>query len=198
LTTFVPPDRVFGAGGAHYALHPETPIGLADVQRTESPRAGLEEVRGNGLREEIVSGRLLAGKASGAVDWNAFRRTRQVAGVAERANACTNAVIIAGDTNLPGLSWILGEHLGRYRDAFSLAGAGFGYTFPAHRPWMRIDRILATTGFAIEFRPAPPRGLITAAYLPHWLLPGEAGAGCARPGWDEARGRQRANFWQSW
>lgn len=144
---FVPPDLVYprGKGGAHYVHYTlETPIGLADVFNVHptSPRPGLEEVRGNGLREEIVSGRLIAGKARGAVEWNAFRRTRQVAGVAERANACTNAVIIAGDTNLPGLSWILGEHLGRYRDAFSLAGAGFGYTFPAHRPWMRIDRIL--------------------------------------------------------
>jgi len=158
---FVPPDLVYprGKGGAHYVHYTlETPIGLADVFNVHptSPRPGLEEVRGNGLREEIVSGRLIAGKARGAVEWNAFRRTRQVAGVAERANACTNAVIIAGDTNLPGLSWVLGEHLGRYRDAFGLAGAGFGYTFPAHRPWMRIDRILMNDRLrAVEFRAGP-------------------------------------------
>jgi len=155
---FVPPDLTYpqGKGGAHYVHYTlETPLGLADVFNVHptSPRPGLEEVRGNGLREEIVSGRLLAGKASGAVEWNAFRRTRQVAGIAERANACTNAVIIAGDTNLPGLSWIFSEHLGRYRDAFSLAGAGFGYTFPAHRPWMRIDRILVNDRLRpVEFR----------------------------------------------
>ena len=155
---FIPPDLMYpqGKGGAHYVHYTlETPIGLADVFNVHptSPRPGLEEVRGNGLRGEIVSGRLLAGKASGAVEWNASRRVRQVAGIAERANASKNAVIIAGDTNLPGLSWVLGQHLGRYRDAFCLAGAGFGYTFPAHRPWMRIDRILINDRLrAVEFR----------------------------------------------
>jgi len=155
---FVPPPLVYpqGAGGAHVVRYTlDTPLGLVDVFNVHptSPRPGLEEVRGNGLREEIVSGRLLAGKASGAVEWNAFRRARQVAGIAERANASPNAVIVAGDTNLPGLSWILGEHLGSYRDAFSQAGWGFGYTFPAKRPWMRIDRILTNDRLkALDFR----------------------------------------------
>jgi|APFre7841882724_1041349.scaffolds.fasta_scaffold02698_4 endonuclease/exonuclease/phosphatase family metal-dependent hydrolase len=155
---FIPPDLMYpqGKGGAHYVHYTlETPLGLVDVFNVHptSPRPGLEEVRGNGLRGEIVSGRLLAGKARGAVEWNASRRVRQVTGIAERANASKNAVIIAGDTNLPGLSWVLGQHLGRYRDAFCLAGAGFGYTFPAHRPWMRIDRILVNDRLrAVEFR----------------------------------------------
>lgn len=144
---FVPPDLVYpqGRGGAHYVHYAlDTPLGSVDVFNVHptSPRPGLEEVRGNGLRQEIMSGRLLLGKASGPVEWNAYRRRRQVAGIAERANASPHAVIIAGDTNLPGLSWILGEHLGNYRDAFSQAGAGFGFTFPSNRPWMRIDRIL--------------------------------------------------------
>jgi endonuclease/exonuclease/phosphatase (EEP) superfamily protein YafD len=148
--TYVPPALEYpqGTGGAHYVQYTlETPLGLVDVFNVHltSPRAGLEEVRGNGLREEVTSGRLLAGKASGAVEWNAFRRRRQVAGIAERASAIRNAVIVAGDTNLPGLSWILGENLGHYRDAFNQAGLGFGYTFPAKRPWMRIDRILTNS-----------------------------------------------------
>ena len=154
----VPPPLVYpqGTGGAHFVRYTlEAPLGLVDVFNVHptSPRPGLEEVRGNGLRGEIVSGRLFAGKASGPVEWNAFRRGRQVAGIAERANASVNAVIVAGDTNLPGLSWILGEHLGRYSDAFVQAGWGFGYTFPATRPWMRIDRILTNNRLrAVEFR----------------------------------------------
>jgi endonuclease/exonuclease/phosphatase (EEP) superfamily protein YafD len=53
-------------------------------------------------------------------------------------------VVIAGDLNLTGLSPVL-AHLSRFRDGFTDAGWGFGYTFPTnHRPWMRLDRILAT------------------------------------------------------
>lgn len=146
----VPPSLVYprGTGGAHYVHYTlETPVGLVDVFNVHptSPRPGLEEVRGSGLRDEIVSGRLFEGRASGPAEWNAFRRGRQVAGIAARASASTNAVIIAGDTNLPGLSWILSENLGTYRDAFAQAGVGFGYTFPSRRPWMRIDRILTNT-----------------------------------------------------
>jgi endonuclease/exonuclease/phosphatase family metal-dependent hydrolase len=65
-------------------------------------------------------------------------------------------VVIGGDTNLPGLSVVLGEYLSGFRDGFSQAGWGFGYTYPTDkwRPWMRIDRILASnalrfTGFEV-------------------------------------------------
>jgi endonuclease/exonuclease/phosphatase (EEP) superfamily protein YafD len=155
---YVPPDLEYpkGKGGAHFVQYTlETPVGLVDLFNVHptTPRPGLEEVRGNGLGEELVSGRLLTGKAGGTVEWNAYRRTRQVAGIAARANASPKPVIIAGDTNLPGLSRTLAEHLGRYRDAFHDAGAGFGYTFPARRPWMRIDRILTGDRLkAVEFR----------------------------------------------
>jgi endonuclease/exonuclease/phosphatase family metal-dependent hydrolase len=154
----VPADLTYpqGTGGAHYVQHTlATPAGLVDVLNVHptSPRAGLEEVRGNGLRDEILSGRLFTGKASKPAEWNAFRRRRQVAGIAERAQASRNAVIVAGDTNLPDLSWMLGEYLGGHRDAFRQAGFGFGYTFPAKRPWLRIDRILTNDRLrAIEFR----------------------------------------------
>jgi len=126
----------------HYTL--DTPIGPVDVLNvhTTTPRPAIEEIRGNGLRGEILSGRLFSGKASAAVDWNAFRRNRQVAGIAARAAASPNPLIIAGDTNLPHQSRMLREHLGTFDDAFVRAGVGFGYTFPANRPWMRIDRIL--------------------------------------------------------
>jgi len=144
---YVPPPLVYarGTGGAHYVHYTlETPLGVIDVFNVHptTPRPALEEIRGIGLRYEIVSGRLFAGKAGSAVAWNAFRRNRQVSGIAVRAGASPHAVIVAGDTNLPGLSWTLNDHLGGFRDAFRGAGLGFGYTFPSRRPWMRIDRIL--------------------------------------------------------
>jgi vancomycin resistance protein VanJ len=153
---YVPPPLVYengsggtpgagGTGGAHYVHYTlDTPIGPLDVINVHptTPRPAIEEIRGNGLRGEILSGRLFSGKAGGAMDWNAFRRNRQVAGIAARASACAHPVVIAGDTNLPHASRMLREHLGRFDDAFVRAGVGFGYTFPANRPWMRIDRIL--------------------------------------------------------
>jgi len=147
---------MWGSGGAHFVRYTvSTHLGLADVfnLHSASPRQGLEEVRGNGLREEMTSGRLFAGKASEVVESNAYRRQRQVEALTAVATTSPRPVIIAGDTNLPGLSWILAERLGHFRDAFSQAGRGFGYTFPANRPWMRIDRILTNHRLrALDFR----------------------------------------------
>ena len=155
---WVPPAIVYdrGTGGAHFVRYTlDTPSGLVDVFNVHptSPRQGLEEVRGNGLREELTSGRLFAGKAGALVEFNAFRRQRQIEALTAVVATSLRPVIIAGDTNLPGLSWILGERLGHFRDAFSQAGLGFGYTFPARRPWMRIDRILTNYRLrALDFR----------------------------------------------
>ena len=101
-------------------------------------------MRGEGLKNEIESGRLLHGTASGKVMDNTGLRLQQLEMISRDAHAQPAPVIIAGDTNLPTLSWALSRWFGDYRDGFSEAGAGFGYTFPAPRhPWMRIDRVLA-------------------------------------------------------
>jgi endonuclease/exonuclease/phosphatase family metal-dependent hydrolase len=39
------------------------------------------------------------------------------------------------------------SNLSAFRDGFEEAGHGFGYTFPSRWPWMRIDRIFATSQF---------------------------------------------------
>jgi endonuclease/exonuclease/phosphatase (EEP) superfamily protein YafD len=54
--------------------------------------------------------------------------------------------VIAGDTNLPEWSAIARRHLGDLDDVFAEVGSGFGYTFPAKRSWMRIDRVLHGPG----------------------------------------------------
>ena len=76
---------------------------------------------------------------------NSGLRAAQVADFAAAAGQETVPVVIAGDTNLPNLSWLLHRDLAGFKDGFAKAGWGFGYTFPTghHGPWMRIDRIMA-------------------------------------------------------
>jgi endonuclease/exonuclease/phosphatase (EEP) superfamily protein YafD len=132
--------RVTLPGGQTVAVYDLHPL---------SPRDSFGDMRGEGIRSEVLSGRILNNtKAWEAVQANAELRLAQVQGAAEDASRSKEPVIMAGDTNLPGLSWALGHHLGRFQDGFSEAGNGLGYTFPAtKRPWMRIDRIFADGNF---------------------------------------------------
>lgn len=111
-----------------------------------SPREGLANLRGEGLRHEIGSGRLLEGTRAHVLEVNTGLRTTQVEAFAQAASLEPGPVVVAGDTNLPAPSPLLHRTLGEYDDAFRKAGWGFGYTFPTNKrlpPWMRIDRILA-------------------------------------------------------
>jgi vancomycin resistance protein VanJ len=130
----------------HYArFRLQTPGGPVRVYATHptSPRAAFEHLRGEGFRNEILSGRVMRAEARGAVAENARLRVAQVRALVQDAAGSPDPVLIAGDTNLPGLSWALTHWLGDYQDAFAEAGRGFGYTYPAHKwTWMRIDRIL--------------------------------------------------------
>jgi endonuclease/exonuclease/phosphatase (EEP) superfamily protein YafD len=101
-------------------------------------------MRGQGLRREILSGRLFSSD-SAVFQANSGLRTLQVQSFSAAAQGETDPVVIAGDTNLPGLSYVFHRYLSGYQDGFTKAGWGFGYTFPADRhPWMRIDRILSS------------------------------------------------------
>jgi vancomycin resistance protein VanJ len=125
----------------------ETPVGpiVFYIVHPISPREALFAVRGeNGLRREVLSGRVFASAAAPLIGMNAGLRTLQIQTITEAAARETGPVVIAGDTNLPGLSRTLHRYLSGYEDAFTTAGWGFGYTFPTNkwRPWMRIDRIL--------------------------------------------------------
>lgn len=73
-------------------------------------------------------------------------REEQIAAAVGAARAGGPPFIVAGDTNLPNLSPIRRRHLSDLVDAFDEVGFGFGYTFPAKRPWMRIDRVLGSEG----------------------------------------------------
>ncbi|MBI2392734.1 MAG: endonuclease/exonuclease/phosphatase family protein [Deltaproteobacteria bacterium] len=69
-------------------------------------------------------------------------RDRQVASAVAATARTSEPFVLAGDSNLPGLSALHRKHLSGMRDAFDDVGFGFGYTFPAKYPWMRIDRVL--------------------------------------------------------
>jgi endonuclease/exonuclease/phosphatase (EEP) superfamily protein YafD len=132
--------RVALPGGQTVAVYDLHPI---------SPREGFNEMRGEGIASEVLSGRILENTdAWESVQMNAELRCAQIQGAAEDAGRSKEPVIMAGDTNLPGLSWALGHYLGGLQDGFSEAGNGLGYTFPAtNRPWMNVDRILADDRF---------------------------------------------------
>jgi len=125
----------------------DTPLGTIPFFSAHpiSPREGLVSIRGEGLRHEIGTGRLLEGTRAHVLEVNTGLRTIQVEALAQAASLEPGPVVVAGDTNLPTPSRLLNRTLGEYVDAFQQAGLGFGYTFPTNkwRPWMRIDRIIA-------------------------------------------------------
>ena len=124
----------------------ETPLGPIAFYNVHplSPREGFLALRGHGLKREILSGRLFSGANKDISRANSGLRALQVADFAAAASEEKLPVVIAGDTNLPGMSFVLNHSLSAYQDGFAKAGWGFGYTFPTtHSPWMRIDRIFA-------------------------------------------------------
>jgi endonuclease/exonuclease/phosphatase (EEP) superfamily protein YafD len=127
----------------------DTPLGAIVFYNVHplSPRETFYSMRGHGFRREILSGRLFSSATSAVFQANSGLRARQVEAFSDAAGRETSPVVIAGDTNLPGLSFLLNQYLSEYQDGFSKAGWGFGYTFPSDRgPWMRIDRIFASEG----------------------------------------------------
>jgi endonuclease/exonuclease/phosphatase family metal-dependent hydrolase len=138
-------------GLKHYhAYLLDTPIGhlrLLSVRPT-SPSWPLLDLRRKGLTWKNLR------RALEVLDWNSRLRELEAQTIAETAAKSPEPVVIAGDTNLPGLSRILARYLSPFDDAFVEAGSGFGYTFPSGRmPWMRIDRILTGRGLrAVRFQ----------------------------------------------
>jgi vancomycin resistance protein VanJ len=89
---------------------------------------------------------------------NIAERERQVGAAVDAARSDVPPFLIVGDTNLPALSAIARRHFSGLTDAFASAGLGFGYTFPAKRPWMRIDRVLGSDGIRFADVRVAPRG----------------------------------------
>jgi endonuclease/exonuclease/phosphatase (EEP) superfamily protein YafD len=122
-----------------------------------SPRGTLNANTFRGVIAQIRAGALLESAARRELLENAQLRVNQVGGAANLARVEPYPVLLAGDTNLPSLSPALRRQLGAYHDAFRSAGWGFGYTFPAEHPFLRLDRVLLGPELAAsEFRVGCP------------------------------------------
>ncbi|HEX2660211.1 MAG TPA: endonuclease/exonuclease/phosphatase family protein [Polyangia bacterium] len=110
-----------------------------------SPREAFEDLRGDGIGVQVKRGRFFSAKGRESLTANAALRAAQVESAAQDARRSSDPVVLAGDTNLPDLSWALAHSFGGFQDGFARVGNGFGYTFPRPRgPWMRIDRVMAS------------------------------------------------------
>lgn len=154
LSAMTGPDRIPFEGHQRsprflrYVLDtPRGPLVLYNVHPV-SPREDFAALRGkNGFIREVLSGRVFAGASAPRIQANSELRALQVATFTEAARRESGPVVVAGDTNLPGLSPVLARSTPGFVDAFTAAGWGVGYTYPNdRRPWMRIDRILGSGG----------------------------------------------------
>lgn len=125
----------------------DTPLGRIALYSVHplSPRESLGAVRGEGLRRELATGRIFRGESREIVEANTGLRVLQIEAIAGMVRAETVPVIVAGDTNLPGPSPVLRRAFGHLQDGFASVGNGFGYTFPTKWPFLRLDRIYATS-----------------------------------------------------
>lgn len=130
---------------ARYEL--ETPLGRMAFYNLHplSPRYAFYAVRGMRVRTSLREGTFWrGGYAEEAVHENFAVRERTLETALELAASDRYPRVLAGDTNLVGLSPMLRRHFAPYRDGFESAGWGFGYTYPSLAPWMRLDRIYAS------------------------------------------------------
>jgi endonuclease/exonuclease/phosphatase (EEP) superfamily protein YafD len=113
-----------------------------------SPRSAFYALRGNaGLRRSLLSGYFFNGPGPDKLMYKLNLLARQVEAASQRARGEKNAVIIAGDLNLPSLSPTFRRNFSEFQDGFEHAGWGFGHTFPNRRGlrmWLRLDHILAS------------------------------------------------------
>lgn len=123
----------------------QSPLGEIAVYNVHpiSPRGALGVHSSRDLFHRLRTGKILRGDPETDMSQNATLRAQQIEAVASMASHEKHPVLIAGDTNLPGLSATLHRYLSGYRDAFRRASWGFGYTFPQRHAFLRLDRILA-------------------------------------------------------
>lgn len=124
----------------------DTPLGVVTFFNfhTISPRSDFYRTRGQGFRREILSGRLFERAARENMLRTGAERKLQIEAVSAAALREHGPMVIVGDINLPHLSRVRREYLGHLNDGYAEAGTGFGYTFPARFPWMRIDVMLSS------------------------------------------------------
>lgn len=124
-----------GTTGAVARYHVTLPGGRLTLGNLhlETPRRGLERLRGSGEAARLVGNTLLREAGS--------RR-------ASRWLEAQEVDIVAGDFNLPVESRIYRENWTRCTNAFSRVGRGFGWTRILYRFSARIDHVLTCRGWS--------------------------------------------------
>jgi endonuclease/exonuclease/phosphatase (EEP) superfamily protein YafD len=129
---------------AHAVL--DTPLGTLDVYsiRPQSARVEMGGARIRGVRQRLR--RLIDDAKSGRLAELASFREAQARSIAQMVARAQHPVLIAGDSNLPEGSPLLRHYFGGFKDAFFESSWGFGFTYPAKVPWLRLDRVLLGSG----------------------------------------------------
>lgn len=100
-----------------------------------------------GLAESLDRRKLLSDRGSRLLDEESRDRRRQSEAAVEMAGEIHEPLILAGDFNMPADSAVYRETWGRFDNAFSRGGLGFGHTErPGSFGWLfgvRIDHILS-------------------------------------------------------
>jgi vancomycin resistance protein VanJ len=82
-----------------------------------------------------------------ALEENADRRWQESAALVRFVESSTDPVLLAGDFNTTDDSPIFREDWADFRDAFTDRGMGIGYTYVNRHTQLRIDHILAGSGW---------------------------------------------------
>lgn len=56
-------------------------------------------------------------------------------------------IVLGGDFNTPPRSPVVRPLEKRFQDVFAAIGFGYGYTYPAENPWLRLDRFYVSRGW---------------------------------------------------
>jgi endonuclease/exonuclease/phosphatase family metal-dependent hydrolase len=79
----------------------------------------------------------------------ARRRAEQARELRRMIEQETDPVIVVGDFNSTQHHWVYRHISGSLIDAHRAAGSGFGWTFPAQRPLVRIDHVLVSEAWEV-------------------------------------------------
>jgi vancomycin resistance protein VanJ len=135
-----------GTTGAVARYHVALPAGRLTLGNLhlETPRRGLERLRGSGEAARLVGNTML--REAGSRRASRWLEAQQVE-------------VVAGDFNLPVESRIYRENWTRCGNAFSRIGRGFGWTRILYRFSARIDHVLVCRGWhAIRAEVGPDLG----------------------------------------
>ncbi len=140
-----PVTRVIGAWDRGYVRY-DVELGLETVSlfsiHPPSPQFALRHVLSGPAPEHPREWGSLA--AFDVLHSDVRQRRVVLQAIARDAQLVGNPVIIAGDSNTPDGGRVLRDHFSDWTDAFAQVGRGFGYTFPAQAPWLRLDRVWVT------------------------------------------------------